>query len=245
MKLNINPAKGQKLLGRIVLGTAVLALLPHLARSYDINEGLRVGNMATSNSAVGYSSLVLGSYNSSGYGDNRLTVGNGNTLTCYSGAGTIAVGSYNYLVAYNGFMFGNSHMNTSGSNSMLTGSANSCASYNAFSYGANNQISSTAAGAMAGGSYNIAEGENSVALGRFVSAKTFASVVIGQYNATGTAEDDYSAKYSWRPTDPLFVVGNGTAVTPKNAMVITKDGTVTIDRVPARGGISMGSFTAP
>jgi hypothetical protein len=225
------------------LAVTLLALLPHLARSYDINDGMRIGSQASTNSLGGSTtSVMIGQYNS-GSAAYSLAVGSSNYL--YSGGyGSIAVGSSNYLTGYNNFAFGGSN-SVSGQHAMVVGQSNSASGPYSFTYGYSNQVPSTASQAMAGGSYNIAEGQNSVALGRFVTAKTYSSMVIGQYNLTAANESDAAAKNSWRPADPLFVIGNGTSSSDKkNALVVTKDGTVTINKVPAKGGISMGIYTS-
>jgi hypothetical protein len=90
--------------------------------------------------------------------------------------------------------------------------------------------------AMALGNKNTVTGQYAVTLGAFVTAQAFDSVVIGRWNVIE------GNSTSWQGTDPVFVVGNGTSDTARtNAMKILKDGSVLI---PAKGDLSMGSFTA-
>jgi hypothetical protein len=57
---------------------------------------------------------------------------------------------------------------------------------------------------FAGGFANKTEGDYATAFGRFTSAASLNSFVIGTYNkSTGTSDE-------WIPTDPLFQIGNGT-----------------------------------
>ena len=46
------------------LAVTLLALLPHLARSYDINDGMRIGSQAYTNTLGSTSSVMIGQYNS-------------------------------------------------------------------------------------------------------------------------------------------------------------------------------------
>jgi len=82
----------------------------------------------------------------------------------------------------------------------------------------------------ASGSYSLAQGfvsnasgALSVALGNYITAQAFNSFVIGQYNIISGTTD------SWISTEPLFVIGNGTAdLSRSNAMTVLKNGNVGI-----------------
>jgi hypothetical protein len=73
------------------------------------------------------------------------------------------------------------------------------------------------------GLFTKATGNWSTAIGATTEAKSFASLVIGQYNvASGTAG-------SWMATEPLFVIGNGTKdAVRSNALTVLKNGTTGI-----------------
>jgi hypothetical protein len=73
------------------------------------------------------------------------------------------------------------------------------------------------------GDYNDATGYYAVALGKSVTAQAYASIVVGRFNLIG------GTKTSWVLTDPLFVVGNGTAYNSRsNALTVLKNGNVGI-----------------
>jgi hypothetical protein len=68
--------------------------------------------------------------------------------------------------------------------------------------------------------YNIkAKGSYSTAFGYYTTAKALGSFVIGQYNDTTGTE------YLWINTDPVFVIGNGTADNARsNAFTVLRNG---------------------
>ncbi|RLA00113.1 MAG: hypothetical protein DRQ47_09980, partial [Gammaproteobacteria bacterium] len=73
------------------------------------------------------------------------------------------------------------------------------------------------------GQGTAATGAFSVAMGLNATAQPFSSTVIGSYNVVSGNET------SWVPTDPLFVVGNGTSdLDRSNALTILKNGNVGI-----------------
>lgn len=232
----------------ICLTIVVVCLVPHLARSaYDVSQGMRVGSSYSTNSLSGAAnseSIALGSGNY-GSAPRTLAVGTSNYIGTMSGSGAIAVGAYNYLTGYNGFAFGQSNR-MYGTDSAAFGVSNYV--YGAYSaaIGLGNQTATGADCSLAAGSYTIAAGRLSTALGNSTTANSYASFVAGQWNAPLPGETDAASRTTWRPTDPLFVIGNGTSSGNRsNALVITKDGTVEIRRVKPLGGISTGSYTLP
>ncbi|MBI5415515.1 MAG: hypothetical protein HZA29_01740 [Candidatus Omnitrophica bacterium] len=81
-----------------------------------------------------------------------------------------------------------------------------------------NGLNSTAIGAGA-----IANGVASTAMGGYTIADAFGSFVLGQYNVQS------GDSMLWVPTDPLFVIGNGTnSGSLSNAMTVLKNGNVGI-----------------
>src|ERR1044072_5308374 len=73
-----------------------------------------------------------------------------------------------------------------------------------------------------GGSSNTASGEHSFTFANFAEAPARNQVTIGQYNTTlaGTSN-------AWVATEPLFVIGNGTAPGARsNAVTVLKNGKV-------------------
>lgn len=67
---------------------------------------------------------------------------------------------------------------------------------------------------------NAAEGINSTAMGKYTTAESYGSFVVGTYNYLNAG----FSKDTWVESDPLFVIGNGTADTPNDAMVVDKNG---------------------
>jgi hypothetical protein len=94
------------------------------------------------------------------------------------------------------------------------------------------------------GNWTQANGHYSFATGTATKANGINQVVVGEYNALlGTAGAATSTA-----NDAFFIVGNGNSDTDrKNAFVVKKNGdaifTGTV-RVPPRGDVSMGEFTA-
>lgn len=86
--------------------------------------------------------------------------------------------------------------------------------------------STTAAGgsALATGKLTSAGGDASVSMGVSTQAQAYASVVLGSYNQLlGQSHNQ------WISSDPLFVIGNGTAWNNRrNAVTVLKDGRVGI-----------------
>ena len=69
-------------------------------------------------------------------------------------------------------------------------------------------------------------------MGFYTDAQSYGSLVIGQYNVLeGTCN-------SWVDTEPLFVVGNGSSSTPKNAMTVYENGNLYLE-----GNMGVGTTT--
>lgn len=230
-----SPLRGQVLKG--CLAVAILALVPHLGKTEDIEDGLRLGYAATTNTASTYA-LSLGHYNTNpAYWS--IALGSGNNMGgSNAGFGSIAAGSSNTLIGYYKWAFGSSNT-VSGANSMAIGFTNNLSGGRSLGYGSNVQAASTATNALAGGEQTIAYGKNSVALGYYTTAPSYGSVVLGQYNQSAGGQNTGS----WVNSDQLFVIGNGSSGSPSNALEVKKDGTLIIPK--RQGDISMGSFTAP
>lgn len=82
-----------------------------------------------------------------------------------------------------------------------------------------NGISSTATGAL-----TKANGHHSFSGGTWTIANSYASIAFGKYNDTTSA-----SSISWINTDPLFILGNGTANNARsNAFTVLKNGNVGI-----------------
>ena len=81
-------------------------------------------------------------------------------------------------------------------------------------------------GSFAMGANAKAHGSYSAAIGNNITAKSKNEFVIGYYNTdytVGPGGDSQNVE-----TDRLFVIGNGTSATPKNALVMLKNGKTTL-----------------
>lgn len=248
----------------LVASTFVLVLvaLP-LANSLNVIDSLTVQGTTNLNTVSNSTNAAIGSSNYLGSGvSSSIAVGSNNYIVGPA-VGTVVAGTGNAVeTATKSGVFGKDHY-VSGSQTLVGGTLNGVEGTYGFSYGFTNWVAANATSAMAGGQYTIANGVASAALGNYTMANgtastslgnntkaySFASVAIGQYNAkapTSSDEDtNTQARTTWRGQDTLFVIGNGTGsgATPrKNAFLVTKDGTIIIQK---QGDISMGSYTAP
>ncbi|MGI8603703.1 MAG: hypothetical protein ACR2OZ_11990 [Verrucomicrobiales bacterium] len=224
--------------------------------------GLIVGQNNYLSSAALHSATI-GSYNTV-YGSGSLGVGYLNTI---SGTNAAAFGSGNTIGAGAPYSFaaGGMHVVTEDYSAAFGYENNVTAQYavaaggseghvNGFSSialaGAANTTATTAEYSIVGGYTSTVNGRAAMAVGNFVTANTYGSAVFGQWNLPLSNETDTNAKTVWRdgpalpitsePNDPLFVIGNGTGNTARsNAVVVQKDGTVYLQKVPPRGGIDM------
>lgn len=113
-------------------------------------------------------------------------------------------------------------------------------------------------GALATGGQTSASGYYAFTGGVHTTASAYGSFVIGRWNNGG------GNPTTWVATDPLFEIGNGSPSTgsayygtyqthPSDAFVVYKNGNATLQgaltaqdgmRIPPKGDLSMGSFTA-
>lgn len=143
----------------------------------------------------------------------------------------INIGQYSIATGINSIASG-LYSVSMGSTTTASGNSSFAAGFNTIASG----IQSTSLGyyTKAQGSYSTAignrttaSGNTTLAIGYNTTAQSFSSFVLGQYNISpGT----YSTT-SWVPTDPLFVIGNGTSTTVRNnALTVLKNGNVLIDK---------------
>jgi hypothetical protein len=226
------------------LAVGLLFLVPLAVWSYNITEGLSVGVDAATNSLGANSSVMIGS-NNSGSTPKSLAVGSSNSVgTASAGSGNLAAGHNNDVNGYQNYAFGHSNI-VDGSFDTAIGFQNTTKGFSSLTWGQGNQILTGTTHGTAGGLYNIIKASGGVALGLYNEVESYGCTVVGMWNKPiGDEATNPAAKNSLRPQDPLFVVGNGTGANSlrKNALVVTKDGTVTITKVPAQGGISMGNY---
>jgi len=91
-----------------------------------------------------------------------------------------------------------------------------------YSVAMGNSNTASGLGSMSFGRYSVAAGELSTCIGLGTSGMSYLSLNIGQYNAYSGTKD------LWVATDQLFVAGNGTSNNHSNAMVLYKNGNMTI-----------------
>lgn len=226
------------------LAVGLLVLVPLAVWSYNITESLSVGVDATTNILGANSSAMIGN-NNSGSTPKSLAVGSYNSVgTTTTGSGTLVAGHGNTVNGFQNAAFGHSNV-VGGSFDTATGYQNTVNGFSSLAWGQGNQIASTTTHATAGGVFNIVNASGGVAIGLYNNVESYGCTVVGMYNkALGDEATNPAAKSSLRAQDPLFVVGNGTGdgSLRNNALVVTKDGTVTITKIPPQGGISMGIY---
>ena len=208
---------------------------------------------------IGEHSVALG-FNTRARSASSVALGHG--TVAWSGTGSVALGSFAWASGEAAIAAGQwSTVYGSGSVALGIGSEIDGSNYS-FAAGAYNWIegednavaigrSNTVFGAdaIAIGRTSHATAESAIALGRFVRSNVYGMLAVGLYNELMSGSSD-----SWVGTDPLFVIGNGTAFNERsNAMVVYKNadtelfgnlevaGTV---RIQPSGDIGMGQFTS-
>lgn len=95
-----------------------------------------------------------------------------------------------------------------------------------FSTALGGATTASSSGAVSMGFNTSATGENATAMGINTSAQAYASLVIGRFNIISGNSS------LWGVADPVFVIGNGTFLTPSNAFTVLKNGNTGIGGVP-------------
>lgn len=140
--------------------------------------------------------------------------------TTASGKYSFAAGTYNTVSGDGSAAFGWNNT-ASGVDSIAAGEGATASNMATFAFG----TSVTASGqrAVAFGESTTASGYKSTAMGYRTTANAFVQTSVGQWNLPLGTEN----VFSWVATDPLFVVGNGTASGSKsNALMILKNGNI-------------------
>jgi len=155
--------------------------------------------------AIGHSTTALGA-NSTAIGINTTALGDYSTAM---GVNTTAQGMYSTTMG--------NETTASGDYSTAMGNATTASGYYSTAMGSNTTASWRYSTAM--GLATMATGEHSTAMGFGSIAQAYSSTVVGQWNKFEGTFD------SWVPTDPLFVVGNGTdGPNRSNAFEVKKNG---------------------
>jgi trimeric autotransporter adhesin len=217
--------------------------------------------------AIGYNSIASGYYGSTAIGYITSAFGNyGATAIGYKSAAqgdysiaigveamainwySVAIGDRATASGYNATAIGKETLaegnisTAMGSNTKAIGGASiamghkSIAQGNYASTAIGYQTLSEGAASLSLGYNTIARGINSTAIGRHTIAKSYGETVIGTYNDTTQSTDPINQL----ETDPLFVVGNGTADTYRlNAFMVLKSGNTGIGGYPGATGLNV------
>jgi Head domain of trimeric autotransporter adhesin len=186
---------------------------------YCIASGVGSIAMGQADTASGWTSFAMGTYNKA------------------SGIGSAAIGESSKASGYTSTAIGN-FTTASGNWALATGVGSTASGVGstamdiytkAIGYASTtmgNQTMASGSGSTAIGLYSRASGDNSTSMGAYTKAKPFASLAIGQYNDTTCST---GGNMTWTSTDPVFIIGNGTADnTRNNALTVLKNGNVGI-----------------
>ncbi len=194
-------------------------------------DGFAVGN---SSSSGGVNAIAMGNL-ANASATNAVSIGKSSTA---SGTGAVALGENAIASGLSSGAFGNGGSATGTNAVALAADANGDNAFAAsagiadgdYSTALNNGTTLAAAtDGFAVGNSSVVSGANGVAIGIETKSKSFNEVVIGSYNLNYTEASTTTAI----PTDRIFVVGNGNAVTgTSNALTMLKNGKTGFSRVP-------------
>ncbi|UCG28793.1 MAG: tail fiber domain-containing protein, partial [Bacteroidales bacterium] len=184
--------------------------------SKTIASGTGSTAMGRLTTASGWNSTAMGEYTSA-TGDNSTVMGYGSTA---SGDNSFAMGYNSTASGDNSFAMGYNTI-ASGGSSLALGKG-TIASYS-YSIAMGGYTKSSGYMSTSIGGLTTASGRYSTAGGYNTTARSCNSFVIGRYNDTLTT----SSLTTWVETDPLFIIGNGTADNSRhNTVMVKKNGEV-------------------
>jgi len=93
---------------------------------------------------------------------------------------------------------------------------------------------------VAMGYETTASGWNSTAMGEGTVARAYSSVALGTYNDSIIG----SNQFTWVPTDPVFIIGNGSITTRSNAITILKNAKTGINTAAPLAGLHIKGVEA-
>jgi hypothetical protein len=199
-----------------------------------------VGRDTTSAASTGINTTAIGDYSFAfGMGSlatqtGAMTYGVSNTS---SGEFSASIGLKNISEGKFSFTFG-CYNNASNYQSMVIGNSSTASGIGAIAIGVLSEATGSRSTAIGSPSYKltgnflteysahtVASGVSSIALGHGVTARSFASIALGQQNY----DPPTSSQTTWVSTDPLFMIGNGTGggsgvANTNNAVMILKSG---------------------
>ena len=248
---NINQFAGFKIRwARIKVNTTLQQPVPLYGWHFNIQKQAAMGGVQQNNNwhtdsvglyslsygngakAKGYASLATGYYTSAS-GRYSTAMGNRTTApgdyataigwsTNATGTSSTAMGNYADATGSSSIALGNS-VNATGTSSVALGIFTDASGTYSTAIGFDTRASGFNSTTM--GYNTLASGAYSTAIGDFTVARAYGSLIIGRYNDSIAG----SSPTSWVSTDPLFIMGNGTANNARsNAMVVLKNGNVAI-----------------
>lgn len=168
--------------------------------------GLYSFGWGNSTTATGLNSFAAG-WDVTASGNHAVAMGKGSIAT---GSNSVALGLNSTANGFYSFAAGQ-HARTGGEGSFAVGLGTEALGMQSF----------------AAGSYTRAIGQSSFAMGSGIVSRGYVTA-FGRYN------DTISASGGWVGTEPLFMLGNGDFNARSNALMVTKDGNMTIGgRTPA------------
>ena len=194
------------------------------AYSFAVGYSSTTGASATAATALGRETNASATYSTAiGYqsaSSGIYSLAGGNVSTA-SGISSIALGD---------------HANASANYSIALGRNVTASTQYAIAIG--NTTTASGDNSTAFGNQTTAVGKYSLAVGYGCTANAYASTAVGAYNVVeGTPG-------SWVPTEPIFVVGNGTSSTStSNSVTVYKDGTMKLKSnfYPELAGATLGT----
>jgi hypothetical protein len=169
---------------------------------------------------------IASEYYATALGSNTLASGIGSTAM---GSTSVATGDYSTAMGYGTFVSGDystamGYLSEAPANfSTAIGYGTTASGDYSTAMGSNTTASGFYSTTM--GNSTTASGNLSTAMGFGSYSKPYASLALGRYNDSIAS----SSKTSWVPTDPLFILGNGTTDNARhNAMVVYKNGNMVL-----------------
>ncbi len=176
--------------------------------------------------ASGFASTAMGSNNTAS-GSNSTAMG---SITNASGSRSTAIGSITSASGFASTAMGES-TTASGNYSTAMGESTTASGFTSTAMGESTTASGSRSTAM--GNNTSASGNGSTAMGDGTVSRAFASLTIGRFNDSIAA----SSTTNWFDTDPVFIIGNGTASFARsNAFVVNKNGNTTINGAASISG---------
>ena len=164
-------------------------------------SGANSTSMGSGTTASGNNSTAMGVGTEAG-GTTSIAMGDSSTASGYvstaMGYNTTASGDYSTAMGY--------LTTSSGNNSTAMGYGTTASGgYGAIAMGDSSTASGRSSTAM--GYLTTSSGNNSTAMGYYTTASDYGSLVIGQYNSSGSSA---TSAASFSTSAPAFVIGNGT-----------------------------------